>query len=222
MARNICNSILLALCGIFFVFPEFSSALVSSESESDSDAPLTEAYEFIRLLPAGRYEAETDAETESDDSSGGKRAPDTSGQWGAIDAETLKLVDEVTGRSETLKRLPSVDLSKLIGKTLITDRVEEISDQGPLSFRSVKLKADGRFVATDFIDGHKITGKYERGVRAIYDRLQDDGDLEHLLMDAIAFNFAGKRVVMTVASSDDGDLILEDPMAYGNYPKYHQ
>jgi len=110
----------------------------------------------------------------------------------------------------------------LIGKTLITDRVEEISDQGPLSFRSVKLKADGRFVATDFIDGHKIKGKYERGVRAIYDRLEDDGDLEHLLMDAIAFNFAGKRVVMTITLGDDGDLILEDPMAYGNHPKYHQ
>jgi hypothetical protein len=214
----------LALCGIFFVFPELSTALVTDDA--NTDAPLTEAYEFIRLLPGGRYDAQpVSDESKSDESnskSSDKPLAGAAGQWAAVDGDTLKLVDEVNGRSEILKRLPSVDVRKFIGKTLATDRSENISDQGPLSFRTVKLKANGRFVATDFIDGHKISGKYEVGVKAIYDRIEDDGDLEHLLMDAISFNIKGKRVVMTLALDDEGNLVLEDPMAYGNYPIYQE
>ncbi len=217
MARKLINSVLLTLSGIFFVFPEFSSALVTNDV--NADAPLTEAYEFIRLLPGGRYEAQPVSTSIDDDHE--KVVADAAGQWAAADGEALKLVDEVNGRSEIVKRLPSIDLSKFIGKTLTTDRSEEISDQGPLSFRTLKLKANGRFVATDFIDGHKISGKYEVGVKAIYDRIEDDGDLEHLLMDAIAFDIKGKRIVMTLSLDDDGNLVLEDPMAYGNYPSYH-
>lgn len=217
MIRNILNSVLLGLCGTFFVFPELSAALVTSDADVVADIPLTESYEFIRLIPGGRYEAEI-ASNGSDDA----RPMATAGQWGTIDDQTFTLVDEVSGRSEVLKRLPTLDLSPVMGKTLTTDRAEEISDQGPLSFRTVKLKADGRFIATDFMDGRKISGKYELGLKAIYDRLEDDGELEHVLMNAIVFKFGGKRVVMTLTLSDDGQLTLEDPMAYGNYPQYHQ
>ncbi|MBM4251787.1 MAG: hypothetical protein FJ146_07430 [Deltaproteobacteria bacterium] len=217
MIRNICNSFLLGLCGIFFIFPELSAALVSSDTDVVADIPLTESYEFIRLLPGGRYEAEV-----ASDSRDGVPSVATAGQWGTADDQTFTLVDEVSGRSEVLKRLPSIDLNPVIGKTLTTDRAEEISDQGPLSFRSIKLKADGRFVATDFLDGHKIRGKYELGLKAIYDRLEDDGELEHVLMNAIVFQFSGKHVVMTLTLNVDGQLTLEDPMAYGNYPQYHQ
>jgi hypothetical protein len=142
------------------------------------------------------------------------------GQWLKVDAKHIKLTQDSTGSSETILIRRAEDLSKIFGRTLVTKRKEKISDEGPLSFRSITLNQDGTFKAQSFVGGAEVKGDFDLGFKPVYDRESTNTAFEHVLISAIAFNVAGVLNPMSFTVSKNGELTLEDPMAHGDYPIY--
>ena len=187
----------------------------ASALRSTSDHAFTDSYQFIGFGEDDLYAAlslKADSLERKFDS--------VNGQWLKIDAKHVKLTQDSTGSSETILIRRAEDLSKIFGRTLVTKRKEKISDEGPLSFRSITLSQDGTFKAQSFVSGAEVKGEFDIGFKPVYDRESTNGAFEHVLISAIAFNVGGVLNPMSFNVGKNGELTLEDPMAYGDYPIY--
>jgi hypothetical protein len=187
----------------------------ASTLRSTSDHLFTESYQFISFGEDDLYAAlslKPDSLERKFDS--------VNGQWLKVDAKHVKLTQDSNGSSETILIRRTEDLSKIFGRTLVTKRKEKISDEGPLSFRSITLSQDGTFKAQSFVGGAEVKGDYDLGFKPVYDRESTNSAFEHVLISAIAFNIAGVLNPMSFTVSKNGELTLEDPMAHGDYPIY--